>query len=231
MPKGVYTRTEQTRENIRKAMLGKVPSKATREKISKANKGKKKPEGFSEKLREIAIKGEYHKNLIPFYIKPGDIPWCKGKKLTEEQCKNRKHTEEWKKAISKRMTGDKHPMWKGGISKDENHKREMRKKWQRENPIKTRLNKKVQSLKRRAHKYIKRDVLQKVYEDNIKKYGELTCVLCFKPVKFGEDSIEHLQPICKGGTSDISNLAIAHYKCNTKKNRKTLQEWRDKCQA
>lgn len=70
-------------------------------------------------------------------------------------------------------------------------------------------------------------LIQQVYEDNIKRYSTLTCVLCNKPIKFGEDTLEHLIPIFRGGTNKYGNLAIAHYKCNSSKGKKTLEEFKD----
>lgn len=68
--------------------------------------------------------------------------------------------------------------------------------------------------------------LQLVYEDNIKKYGTLTCYLCSKPIIFNEDSLDHIIPASKGGTNDYNNLGITHLKCNISKNKKTLEEFR-----
>ena len=68
-------------------------------------------------------------------------------------------------------------------------------------------------------------IIQSVYEDNIKKYGRLTCVLCFKPIEFGKDSIDHLTPLSRQGTNDFNNLGVAHKICNMKKHTMTLKEW------
>ena len=68
-------------------------------------------------------------------------------------------------------------------------------------------------------------IIQSVYEDNIKKYGRLTCCLCFKPIEFGDDSLEHLTPLSRGGTNDYGNLGIAHRSCNSKKFSMTMEEW------
>jgi len=57
------------------------------------------------------------------------------------------------------------------------------------------------------------------------KYGTLTCVLCDKPIKFSDDSLEHLTPLSRGGTNNYDNLGIAHKKCNYKKHTMTLEEW------
>ena len=68
-------------------------------------------------------------------------------------------------------------------------------------------------------------IVQSVYEDNIKKYGRLTCCLCFKPIEFGKDSLEHLTPLLRGGSNNFNNLGVAHQSCNSKKRIKTLEEW------
>ena len=65
-----------------------------------------------------------------------------------------------------------------------------------------------------------------IYEDNIKKFGTLTCYLCSHPVPFKKDHLEHKTPLSRGGTNEYSNLAIACQKCNLKKNNKTEAEYR-----
>lgn len=88
-------------------------------------------------------------------------------------------------------------------------------------------------LHRKKYKYGKKTAgnlsikkIQRVYEDNIKKYGTLTCYLCEKPIKFGQDSLEHKIPLSRGGTNKYENLAIAHLSCNKKKHNKTENEYR-----
>jgi len=73
-----------------------------------------------------------------------------------------------------------------------------------------------------------KEIIQRVYEDNIKKYGTLTCCLCFKPIEFGKDSLEHLTPLSRGGSNNYDNLGIAHLVCNIRKQTKTLEEWFNK---
>lgn len=85
---------------------------------------------------------------------------------------------------------------------------------------------KVHSQRRRSLMYdLTKDTIQLVYEDNIKKYGTLTCILCFKPIEFGQDSLEHKTPLSRGGNNDYDNLGVAHRVCNSKKHNKTLEEW------
>ncbi len=68
-------------------------------------------------------------------------------------------------------------------------------------------------------------VVEQVYKNNIKKYGVLTCYLCLKPIKSKEDSLEHKNPIKKGGTNEISNLEVAHLRCNFIKGSRTEEEY------
>ena len=67
--------------------------------------------------------------------------------------------------------------------------------------------------------------IQLVYEDNIKKYGTLTCYLCLKPIPFGKDHLEHKTPLSRGGTNEYNNLGIACQRCNCKKHTKTEKEF------
>ncbi len=90
-------------------------------------------------------------------------------------------------------------------------------KWRAENKDKVRLYNKAKKLRRRAVGFITKDTIQRLYEDNIKQFGTLTCSLCGNPIKFGEDSIDHKKPISKGGNNDYCNLAIAHLICNKRK--------------
>lgn len=80
--------------------------------------------------------------------------------------------------------------------------------------------------RRRSRLYsITTKTIQRVYEDNIKRYGTLTCVLCKRRIEFGDDHLEHLIPLCRGGTNNYDNLGIAHAKCNFRKKHRTLDEW------
>lgn len=68
--------------------------------------------------------------------------------------------------------------------------------------------------------------IQLVYEDNIKYFGTLTCIYCFNPILFGQDTLEHKQPLSRNGTNEYNNLAIACKRCNSSKRNKTEEEYR-----
>ena len=102
-------------------------------------------------------------------------------------------------------------------------------KWCKNNPEKVKKYNQIKRTRQRKAGYLSVNIIQVVYEDNIKKYGTLTCILCNKPIEFGQDSLEHLQPISRGGTNEYNNLAIAHRKCNAQKTDRTLEEWKMVC--
>lgn len=66
--------------------------------------------------------------------------------------------------------------------------------------------------------------IQLVYERNIFVHSTLTCHCCHKHVKFGDDCLEHLIPIIRGGTHELDNMDVAHKWCNRIKGRRTLAE-------
>ena len=72
-------------------------------------------------------------------------------------------------------------------------------------------------------------IIQEIYEKNIRNYGTLTCIYCLKPIVFGNDSLEHKQPLIKGGTNKKTNLAVACKNCNSAKRHKTEAEYRRYC--
>lgn len=97
------------------------------------------------------------------------------------------------------------------------------KNWASEN----RLLKKVREANSRYVGELTLSILQLVYEDNIKKYGTLTCYLCLKPILFTDDSLDHRTPAVRGGTNEYDNLGVAHRSCNVKKRYKTESEYRE----
>jgi 5-methylcytosine-specific restriction endonuclease McrA len=86
-------------------------------------------------------------------------------------------------------------------------------------------SKKVNALRRSLTKDLTIAIIQRVYEDNIKQYGTLTCIYCLKPIKFGKDTLEHKLPLSRGGTNARENLDIACVNCNSKKQDKTELEY------
>ena len=104
------------------------------------------------------------------------------------------------------------------------YRKQYQKRWKQ--TLAGKASKKTSDHNRRAlKKGLTKETVQRVYEDNIKKYGILTCVLCGKPIKFKDDSLEHLTPLSRGGSNLYENLGIAHYICNVKKHTMTLEEF------
>lgn len=136
---------------------------------------------------------------------------------------------------------ENHPQWKGGITWDKKYQANQHKEYRHRlgiskkyrsdcNVSKTKEYRQSQRQKRRALEYgggeLSIETIQRVYEDNIKHYGTLTCYLCEQPIGFGIDHLEHKIPLCRSGTNKYNNLAIACQKCNCKKHTKTEEEYR-----
>ena len=70
-----------------------------------------------------------------------------------------------------------------------------------------------------------KELVQILYEDNIKFFGTLTCVYCNNPIPFGRDTIDHRIPVSRGGLTVYSNLVICCEHCNKSKGTKTWNEF------
>ena len=108
-------------------------------------------------------------------------------------------------------------------------------RWQK-NTEKGRICGRIAVQKRRRNLFdLDMKIVRTVYKDNISKFGRLTCELCFKPIKHGEDSLEHFHPVSRRDeyTKSINareNLGVAHgayslERCNSRKNKMTRNEW------
>lgn len=139
---------------------------------------------------------------------------------------NKPHSEETKSKMRKphpTQAGFKNHNWKDERWKQKEYRRMKSKKY-REKRGKQYVQ--VCNLKRRLQTIgLSLATIQLVYEDNIKRYGTLTCYLCLNPVVFGQDSLEHKMPLSRGGTNEYNNLAVACRGCNNKKNTKTYEEF------
>ena len=78
--------------------------------------------------------------------------------------------------------------------------------------------------------HITKQTIQRVYEDNIKFFGTLTCVYCFQSIPFGIDTLDHRVPLSRGGLNNYENLVVACKYCNSSKGNRTWKEyfWRRK---
>jgi len=151
----------------------------------------------------------------------------KSLRLNRLGCKDSEETR-IKKCIAK--CKENHPSWKGGISLGEKRKAyfiNWHKEYYVKNILDLREKSRLRMLNRRSKEgKITKKVIQLLYEDNIKKYGTLTCYLCMNPITFGNDCIEHKTPICRNGTNLYENLGISHKSCNSAKRSKTEEEYR-----
>ena len=143
----------------------------------------------------------------------------------------------------KRPKGENHYNWKGGLrrsdcaryNRERRHRLGISKRYKGENwgdktgKSYTTEYKKIQHQKRRllarGGGYLSVKIIQMIYEDNIKKFGTLTCYLCLKPVDFGKDHLEHKTPLSRGGKNTYDNLEVSCPRCNLMKRNKTVEEF------
>lgn len=147
----------------------------------------------------------------------GHIPWNKGKNYIP-----------WNAGIKGKensQIGKNNPFYKHGLySEFSPHPDRNKILAQRKKEWRNRTGKNKYSLR----ETIGLELVQRVYEDNIKKYGTLTCYLCLKEVAFGNDHLEHRIPLSRGGNNLYENLAVACARCNLSKNNKTEEEYRER---
>lgn len=159
----------------------------------------------------------------------------RGKKLTEQHKRRmsialtgKRHSEETKKKIGSYHIGSRNFNWKGGVTLRPDYFVKYHRKWNRQ---KGKHYMQMQNFRRRSllrkNGNINILTIQRVYANNIKKYGSLTCYLCLKKIEFGKDSIDHKTPLFRGGNNSFKNLAVACGSCNKSKRIKTEPEYRD----
>lgn len=163
--------------------IGFKQSEETKKKIGEANKGKHPNEETKRKLSEA---GKGH---------PGF--W-----------KNKHHSEETKRKISETHKGFNSSQWKGGISKDKKHLRELS-RW---------AGNKRKALKKGADGYF----TLAEWELLKKQYG-YKCPVCNEKEPKIKLTIDHIISLSKGGSNFIENIQPLCGSCNSRKCQKAFK--------
>lgn len=149
------------------------------------------------------------------------VPWNKGKKgvysketlyKMSQAAIGKIVSQETREKFRQNNLGEKSRKWKGGISLDEKVYKKMC------------VAKRKELLKKISPIEIAN--VQFIYEENIKKFGTLSCEYCRKNVAFGGDSLDHKVPLVRGGNHEPDNLQVLCRSCNSKKHSKTDEEYR-----
>lgn len=172
-------------------------------------KGKKrgKPSRETSAKRIETWKKKYQNG----YINPlkNKTPWNKGLKTSPEVLLKLSESHKGQVAWNK-------------LNRTPEELRETKRQYRKSNPAQF---KAYDHKKRTLRKDLTTQIIQRVYEENIKQYGTLTCYLCLKPIEFGKDHLEHKTPISRGGSNEYENLAVACQACNCRKHTKTVEEF------
>lgn len=64
-----------------------------------------------------------------------------------------------------------------------------------------------------------KDVVRNLFIDQEK------CLICSKPMKFEDKTLDHVRPLSKGGTHSLKNVIVICYSCNSSKSAKDPSDW------
>jgi len=165
-------------------------------------KSKKNQKLSKEQIKKL-VESHKGKKLSPEHIAKlkGRLPWNKGRVGIF------RHSLETKKRISKKLSGEKSHLWKGGISKDVNHTRAR--------------NNKRHALKRASN--LRGDFHTDGEWDIVKKQYNFTCPACKKQEPNIKLTKDHIIPLTKGGSDNIENIQPLCKNCNSHKYTKTIK--------
>ncbi len=99
--------------------------------------------------------------------------------------------------------------------------REKSKKYRKSNPIKRRAAEAVRRTRKNnsVGRYTEKDVLKMLEQQDNK------CRYCGDSI-VNKYEVDHIVPLSRGGSNDLSNLVIACQPCNGSKHNKLISEWR-----
>jgi 5-methylcytosine-specific restriction endonuclease McrA len=157
---------------------------------------------YAQRVKILEGKGRYCSVACGYSARRGKPVQNSGKfKMGNKSPKamlGKRHSNEFKERMSLQMRGANHPLWKGGIPPAE-HLRQRRER-ERQAP---------------GHHTT-------VDWQELKTHYAFTCLRCKKQEPEIRLSKDHVVPLILGGSNDISNIQPLCRRCNSVKNRRTM---------
>lgn len=207
-----FLHTHETRQKMREAWKRRRltgVSAETRAKMSVAHKGRRFSESHKRNIA-LALLGIVRRGHP--CSEENKLAMSLARKGIKRPHVQVKHSPENIEFFRARVTGSLNPNWKGGLTDDEE-------RWK----VKGR----IYAHKRRLQEKESGTLTYDQWEA-IKKFYGGQCACCGTT----EDiQIDHVVPLCNGGTHTAENIQPLCGKCNMKKGRKTIRYERSACQT
>lgn len=164
---------------------------------------KKRPEEFSSRQSKCkACQKEYHR---AWYL-------ANKARVSARRLEWSRNNRERQRAISLRWARkhpDKNSRWS---HENPDKRRAVAREWARRNL------EKVEDHTRNRRARIRNAFVERVEIAVVRERDKGLCGICGAPVSRGEESLDHIVPLARGGEHSYRNVQLAHLSCNKRKN-------------
>lgn len=146
------------------------------------------------------------------------------RQISENQEKKREYLQDYR-AVPENQ--DRHREWTRIYREDPEVRERMnereRTRYANSPKMKEQARNKVNNRVARKKSALGTHTIQEIQDQHKRQKGK--CYYCHQDVKWGKHHVDHVVPLSRGGSNDISNLVIACASCNLSKSDKLPHEW------